>query len=331
MPPAVRPQDPAAGGRSRRAGLVLAALVVVALVLVAVYLTVNVRAGWDFILPFRGRRVAAMAVVGVAVSVSTVAFQTLAANRILTPSILGFDALYQAIQTAMVFTLGSVTVARIGVLGHFGISLAVMLVASLALFLGLFGGARRSLHLVLLVGVVLGTSLRSLTLLLQRLLDPDAFHTLQARLFASFSGVDERLLLVAAIVVAAGTGVLFAIRRRLDVMALGRETATALGLDHRRTTLVVITIVAVLVSTSTALVGPITFFGLLVANLAYGLVRSHRHALTIPAAALLSVVVLVGGQTVLEHLLGMGTILSVVVELVGGIVFLGMLINGGRR
>lgn len=315
----------------RRARLVLLLLLLAALGVTALYLTLNARAGWDFVLPFRGRRVAAMVLVGISVSTSTVAFQTLAANRILTPSIMGFDALYQAIQTALVFFLGGLTVVRIGVLGHFWLALAVMLAASLAIFWGLLGSGRRSLRLVLLVGVVIGTLLRALTLMLQRLLDPDAFHVLQGRLFASFSGVDERLLAVGAVVVTLGAGALWALRRRLDVLALGRDTAISLGLSHRRVTLAVITVVALLVSTSTALVGPITFFGLLVAHLAYPAVRSHRHALTLPAAALLSVVVLVGGQTVLEHLLGQATLLSVVIEFIGGIVFIALLVAQGRR
>jgi iron complex transport system permease protein len=317
--------------RRRREVLVLAGLALLALVVVAVYLTVGVRAGWAFVLPFRGRRVAAMVVVGVAVAVSTVAFQTLTANRILTPSIMGFDALYQTIQTALVFVLGGVAVAGIGAVPQFAVSVVVMLAASLALFLGLFGGARRSLHLVLLVGVVLGTLLRSVTALLQRVMDPSEFQVLQGRLFASFSAVDERLLAVAAVVVAACTAALWGMRRRLDVLALGRESAVALGLDVRRTSLLLIALVAVLVSVSTALVGPITFFGLLVANLAYALAGSHRHAVTLPAAALLAVVTLVGGQAVLEHLLGQDTVLSVVVEFLGGIVFIGMLVAGSRR
>ncbi|GAA4733689.1 iron chelate uptake ABC transporter family permease subunit [Isoptericola chiayiensis] len=315
----------------RRARLVVAGLTVLALAATAVYLTVDVRAGWEFTLPFRGRRVAAMVVVGVAIATSTVVFQTLTTNRILTPSILGFDSLYQLLQTSLVFVLGSYALASVGVVEQFGVAVALMVAASLALFLGLFGGGRRSLHLVLLVGVVLGTLLRSATALMQRMMDPSEFQVLQSRLFASFTGVDERLLAASAVVVLVCCTLLWTMRRRLDVVALGRETAVALGVNHRRTSLLVLVVVAVLVSVSTALVGPITFFGLLVANLAYVLLGSHRHALTLPVAALLAVVTLVGGQALLEHLLGMETVLSVVIEFLGGIVFIALLVAGGRR
>lgn len=317
--------------RPERATLVLAALALATVVLVVAYLTIGVSGGWDFVLPFRGRRVAAMVVVGVAIATSTVVFQTMTANRILTPSIMGFDALYVAVQTTLVFAVGSIALVTWGVVADFTLSLAVMVACSLLLYGLLFGSGRRSLHLVLLVGVVLGTLLRSVTALLNRLMAPSEFQVLQSRLFASFTAVDERLLLLSAGVVVACVAALWRLRRQLDVLALGRDSAIALGVDHRRLTLGLLVLVVVLVATSTALVGPITFFGLLVANLAYSLSGSHRHAVTLPTAALLAVVTLVGGQVVLEHLLDQATVLSVVIEFIGGIVFIALLVAGARK
>lgn len=315
----------------RREVVVLAVLAVLALAAAVTYLVVGVQGGWEFVLPFRGRRLAGLVVVGVAIAASTVVFQTLTDNRILTPSIMGFDALYQLVQTVAVFGLGSLALAAVPPTAQFGAVLVVMVVLSTALFSWLFGGARRSLHLLVLVGVILGTMFRSVSSLLQRMLDPNEFTVLQSRLFASFSTLDERLLVVTAVLVAAGVAVLLRGHRELDVLALGRPTAVALGVDHRRAVLRTLVVVAVLVSASTALVGPVTFFGLLVANLAYVLTGSHRHAVNLPAAALLAVVVLVGGQAVLEHVLDQAAVLSVVVEFLGGIVFIAMLVAAGRR
>ncbi|MFC8921441.1 iron chelate uptake ABC transporter family permease subunit [Cellulosimicrobium sp. NPDC057127] len=324
----VRTPRPAVG---RREAAVLVTLAVLALVAAGTYLVVGVQGGWEFVLPFRGRRLAGLVVVGVAIAASTVVFQTLTDNRILTPSIMGFDSLYQLVQTVAVFALGSLALAAVPPTAQFGVVLVVMVVLSTALFRWLFGGARHSLHLLVLVGVVIGTMFRSVSALLQRMLDPNEFTVLQSRLFASFSTLDERLLAVTAVLVAAGVAVLLRGHRELDVLALGRPTAVALGVDHRRVVLRTLVVVAVLVSAATALVGPVTFFGLLVANLAYVLTGSHRHAVNLPAAGLLAVVVLVGGQTVLEHVLGQAAVLSVVVEFLGGIVFIAMLVTAGRR
>jgi iron complex transport system permease protein len=121
------------------------------------------------------------------------------------------------------------------------------------------------------------------------------------------------------------------IRHRFDVLLLGRPLAVNVGLDHRRTVLLILCLVAVLVSVSTALVGPVLFFGLLVTNLAYQVVRTNRHAATVPAAVLLSIICLVGGQAVLQHGLGLDTTLSVVLEFIRGPVFIALLVRSVRR
>jgi iron complex transport system permease protein len=89
--------------------------------------------------------------------------------------------------------------------------------------------------------------------------------------------------------------------------------------------------VALLVSASTALVGPVTFFGLLVASLAHALIGNARHAVLIPAAVLLSVIFLVGGQTILERVFGFDTALSVIIEFVGGIAFIILIVRKAIR
>src|SRR3954447_11807585 len=84
--------------------IVLATLTVAAIVL---FMTLDARGKWSFVLTFRGTKVAAMVLVGYSIAVSTVLFQTVSNNRILTPSIMGFDFLYRLIQTSLVFFLGA--------------------------------------------------------------------------------------------------------------------------------------------------------------------------------------------------------------------------------
>jgi iron complex transport system permease protein len=322
---------PAANGRRLSPGVRLLLLGAVAVVASGAFLTAGALDAFALLAPLRLARLAPMVLVGAAVAVSTVLFQTVTENRILTPSIMGFDSLYALIQTAAVFLLGSTAVIATAPVARFGVEVAAMLVLSMILFRWLFGGARRSLYLMVLVGIVFGTLFRSLATFLQRVIDPNEYLIVQDRLFASFSAVDPGLLAVCAVVVVGVGAWVWHVRRDLDVVALGQATATALGVDHRALVLRVLTACALLVSVSTALVGPITFFGLLVANLAYLVMGTHRHAYLLPGAALLGVITLVGGQTILEHLFGMDTVLSVIVEFVGGIVFIMLLIRGGKR
>lgn len=310
---------------------ILFAAGLLALVACIVFMTLGARGSWSFILPFRGTKLAAMLLVAVAIAVSTVLFQTITNNRILTPSIMGFDALYALIQTVLVFFLGAHLVSTIDPRIMFVGECAAMILFSCLLYYWLFSGALRSLHLLMLVGIIFGILFRSISGFLQRVIDPNEFVVLQDRLFASFNTIDTSLLGISAVMVAAAGFAGLRIFHVFDVLALGRETAIGLGVDHRRMTVVILIIVAVLVSVSTALVGPVTFFGLLVANLAYIVVPSSKHRYLLPAAALFAIISLVGGQVILERLLAFDTALGIVIEFVGGLFFILLVVRGGAR
>lgn len=302
-----------------------------ALVAVVVFMTIDARGSWSFIIPFRGRKLAGIALVGTAIAASTVMFQTITNNRILTPSIMGFDALYMLLQTLLIYFLGSSGLLQIGVNARFAIEVGVMMLFSGVLYYFLFVVGNRSLHLLVLVGIVFGLMIRSFTNLLQRVMDPTEFAVLQDTGFASFNSIDRNLLAISAVIVVLVLIGMWRMRYTLDLLALGRDMAINLGVNYQRSVMVTLAAITALVSVSTALVGPITFFGLLVANLAYALVRSYRHGVIIAAAALLAIIILVGGQVVLERVFSFDTSLSVIVEFVGGLVFIYLLVKGVVR
>jgi len=310
---------------------VLLTLAAIAASVIVLFMTLDAKGRWDFILPFRGMKILSMVLVAYAIAISTVLFQTVSHNRILTPSIMGFDALYILIQTSLIFALGSARVTALDPRLLFACEVAVMVAFSSLLYRWLFSGSSRSLHLLVLVGIVFGVLFRSLAGFMQRIIDPNEFVVLQDRLFASFNSVDSDLLVVstAAVVVASVIG--WRLMHVYDVLALGRETSVNLGVNHNRMVTIVLVLVAVLVSVSTALVGPVTFFGLLVANLAYQLAGTYKHRFVLPVAVLLAIICLVGGQLVLERIFAFDTALSIVIEFAGGIVFLAMLIRGVSR
>lgn len=314
-----------------RPTLVLIGLAVLALVSIALFMTLGAKGSWSFILPFRGRRLLSLVLVAYSVAVSTVLFQTVTNNRILTPSIMGFDALYVLIKTGVVFFLGIGALTAIDSQVQFGLEVVVMVVFSGLLFRWLFLGEERSLHLLVLVGIVFGILFRSLSQFMQRMLDPNAFNVLQDSFFASFATVDPTLLLASSIIVLGVTLVAWRIMHTFDVLSLGRAQAINLGVDYKRTVVIILTLVSILVAVSTALVGPITFFGLLVATLAHSLVGTSKHRFVLPAAALLAVICLVGGQTLLERVFEFDTALSIIIEFLGGIVFIFLVLRRAAR
>ncbi|MGY1729863.1 iron chelate uptake ABC transporter family permease subunit [Geodermatophilus sp. SYSU D01062] len=329
-PTTVRPR---AAVRVRRAGPAarLAVLGAVAVVLAALYLVTDVPGSLAYALEKRGLTVAAMVVVAAAVGVSTVVFHTITQNRVLTPSIMGFDAFYVLISTVVVFAAGSAAFLAADPLVLWAVQVAVMVGFSAVLFTWLFGGKRRSIHLMLLVGVVLGTFFRALSEWMQRMLDPLDFQVLSDAFFASLTRPDETLLSLTAALVVLGCAVVVPLLRTLDVLTLGEPAAVGLGVDHRRVVMTLFLVVSVMVAASTALVGPILFFGLVVANLAYSWAGSFRHVWTVPTAVLLGVVCLLGGQLVLERVLGFGGTLSTVVDFAGGLFFLYLVLRKGAR
>ncbi|HHR6052860.1 TPA: iron chelate uptake ABC transporter family permease subunit [Providencia alcalifaciens] len=307
----------------QRIGL-LAALSVLSIIL---YMTINLGSNLAYILPHRGYIVLTMIIVAFGSGVSTVLFQTIANNKILTPSIMGLEALFILLQTIFVFYTDSFPASWLLNIGKFLLESLLLVIFSVLLYRWLFISVKMNINLVLMVGIILGTLFRSVATLLQRLMDPNEFSILQSRMFATFTrGTPELILFTLVITVIVGI-LLWRMRYCFDVLALGQANAVNLGINYRQQVTVILLLISVLVAISTALVGPLTFLGLMVANLAYYIAGSSQHRYLLPVSFLLGVIALVGGQLVLEYGLNKAGTLSVVLEFVGGIFFIYMVLR----
>lgn len=285
-----------------------------------------------FVLGLRAAKLAALALVAASVGMATVLFQTVAQNRILTPAIMGFDALYLLIQSLAVATLGTVGFAMLPAGAKFAAETLLMTAVAVALFGALLGrAAPDAIGRTILTGVVLGILFRSGATLVARMLDPNAHAVVQAASFADFGRPAAGTLGWAAAVALPAMALALALGPRLDLLALGRERAVPLGLPHRAMVLITLALVALLTAVSTALVGPVAFFGLIVAGLAHALAPGARHRVLLLTAAALAATLLIGGQWAFERLLGLRATLSVVIECAGGIFFLALLLKGRIR
>jgi iron complex transport system permease protein len=301
-----------------------------ALLCVVAFMTIGLRGNIGFVLSLRAAKLAALLQVSVSIAVSTVIFQTVTNNRILTPSIMGLDALYLFGQMLLVFVLGGLGYAALDAQIKFGGEILVLMALATGLLLPMLR-RRIDMGLMLLAGIIFSILFRSLHSLLARLIDPNDFAVVQGASFANFNNVRTDLLVFAAILTVAGAVMAWRARHVLDVIALGADTATGLGITWSRTVTGLLLLVSALVAVSTALVGPVAFLGLLVVALAERIVDTRRHASLIPAAILTAVVILVGGQTLFQHALGSSSTLGVVIEFVGGLAFLLLLVFGSRK
>ena len=305
-------------------------LAVIAAGFCGLYLFHGLNGSFDYALPRRGVKVIAMILTGLAISYATVIFQTITHNRILTPSIMGLDSLYLLLQTAIIFFLGSNHITVVNKQVNFLLSIATMIVFALLLYQLLFKKGNQPIYFLLLVGIIVGTFFSSISTFLQVLIDPNEFLVVQDRMFASFNNVNADLVWLSSIIITLVITLGWRSIHYLDVLSLGRDTAMSLGVPYEKIVKRMLVFTAILISVSTALVGPITFFGLIVANLSYQFFRTFRHSTIISGAIVMSIIALVGGQWVVERIFTFSTTLSVIINFFGGVYFIYLLLKESR-
>lgn len=306
-------------------------LAVSAVLLIAIFLFTNVGTQWDYVLPKRTMKIVAIVLTGAAIGLSTLVFQTITNNRILTPSIIGLDSLYMLIQTVLVFVFGSANLTMMDKNLNFVLSIVLMVLFSGILYKVLFKREGNNIYFLLLIGLIFGTLFQSLSSFMQVMIDPNEFLLIQDKMFASFNNVKTDLLYLSIIGVVAVCAYGYRFVKYLDVMSLGKEQAVNLGVDYDYVVKRLLIVISILISISTALVGPITFLGLLVVNVAYQFFNTYRHTYLMLGSILMSIIALVGGQLIVERVFTFSTTLSVIINFIGGIYFIYLLLKENKK
>lgn len=304
---------------------------IVALIFLTLYIVWGLNANnYRYNLSVRIPKVLGILIAGGTIAVASILFQTITNNRIITPSIIGLDALYGLVQTFVVFVFGANSIFMTNKTINFLASGFLMVALAMVLFKVILKKGRNNIFFLLLVGTVVGTLFRSLSSFMQVLIDPNEFDALQTRLYASFSLVNTKIIFVSIIILLIVFAVLYDDFKKLDAMSLGREQSINLGVDYDKFSKKILILVAILVSLSTALVGPITFLGIIVVNLTYEIIKSYRHLELITVSILISVIALVGGQFLVERVFNFNTTISIVINFIGGIYFINLLLREGK-
>lgn len=271
----------------------------------------------------------AMIISAVCQSLATVAFQSSTNNRIITPSLLGFEALYGTIHTSTMFFFGAGVFLKFSGVGPFLFQITVMVIMCLILYGWLLSGKYGNLQLMLLVGIIIGTGLKSVSSFMRRLLAPSEFDVLQARLFGSVNNADAEYFPVAIPIVIIAAVLILSHSKKLNVLSLGKSASNSLGVHHKSGVIYTLILVSVLMSVSTSLVGPLTFFGFLVATMAYQAAPTYDHRYIFPMALAIGFLVLTGSYFFMYHIFRAQGVVSVIIELFGGITFLVVMLRKG--
>lgn len=282
---------------------------------------------FQYAMKLRTPKLVVMLITAFAIGGASIVFQSVINNTIVTPCLLGMNSLYTLIHTAVVFFLGSGSLIATNANLSFAVDVVLMGISATLIYSWIFKKTRHNVLYVLLVGTVLTSFFGSIQSTLTRVMDPNEYDTLLTTLVASFNNINSEIIVFSLILLAV---IVFVLRRELallDVLTLGKAQAINLGVDYDRCIRRLLLGVTLCIAVATAMVGPISFLGLIIANLSRQLLKTYRHSQLILGSALFGMIVLVGGQLIVEHVYTYSVPVSVFITVGGGLYFLYLLLS----
>lgn len=313
----------------------LIVIALIAIIIVAAFLFIGVKFHNHKLLRYamklRIPKVIAMIITAFAIGAATIIFQSVINNTIVTPCLLGMNALYTLIHTSVVFVLGSGSILFTNDNLSFLVDLVLMGIIATVVYSWLFKMTGHNVLYVLLVGTVLTSFFSSIQSTLTRVMDPNEYDTLLTSLVASFSNINSGIIIFSVIILALIVVIFRKEFALLDVITLGKEQAINLGVDYDRCIRRLLLAITLCIAVATAMVGPISFLGLIIANISRQLLKIYRHTQLIAGAALMGVIALIGGQFIVERVFVYSIPISVFITVAGGIYFLYLILKGSRH
>lgn len=286
----------------------------------------------SYILNLRVKKLLVYLLVALISSFTTVSFQAVTGNRFLTPSVLGLESFYVLMQSLFlaIFWRWSQGVAPRSMT-----EFLIVMSLQCAFFLSLLPMIKKLLgkgiRLILLICMTLGTLFRSLSTFLQVVMAPNEYDKLQSKLFASLQNVNQEVLYLAVGITFVLCSFLYRKGRVLDIFYLGKDNARLLGINVDKEQTQILWLVVILVATSTALVGPLSYLGFILTNLTYQMVKDFRHQTLFIVGSLLGYVILLVVQTLVERVFNFSISVRTMIELGGGLFFFYLLYKERRK
>lgn len=313
----------------------LIVIALIAIIIVAAFFFIGVKFHNHKLLRYamklRIPKVIAMIITAFAIGAATIIFQSVINNTIVTPCLLGMNALYTLIHTSVVFVLGSGSILFTNDNLSFLVDLVLMGIIATVVYSWLFKMTGHNVLYVLLVGTVLTSFFSSIQSTLTRVMDPNEYDTLLTSLVASFSNINSGIIIFSVIILALIVVIFRKEFALLDVITLGKEQAINLGVDYDRCIRRLLLAITLCIAVATAMVGPISFLGMIIANISRQLLKTYRHTQLIAGAALMGVIALIGGQFIVERVFVYSIPISVFITVAGGIYFLYLILKGSRH
>lgn len=277
---------------------------------------------FDYVIPKRMTKLATIVIGGICVAIASIIFQTLAGNRILTPAIMGYEAIYLLWQALLLLIAGAHGIAALGIAGNFVVSALLILGYSWLIQRWVLRNSSNDIYQMLLLGFVLTMVIMTFAQFVQLRISPGEFSIFQGFSYASFDRAQPETLLYSTLIVLGVLLFLWPNLPTLDVIPLGRDQAISFGIDYSRCLNKYFALIALLVAISTSLIGPTAFMGIFVANIAYTLSRSSQHKTILIWGCAIAIVMFLIAQLLVEHAFNYKTTVSILVNMLCGGYFL---------
>lgn len=197
--------------------------------------------------------------VGGGLAVAGAALQALVRNPLAEPWLLGLSG---------GASLGAVLALVLGVGGGWGVAgtatIGALAAIALAWRIALVAGRRLDPRVLLLAGVVVGAFASAVSTAILTIADPFTFRAAAMWLFGGFAGATPEAAIRFGLIALGPLLLLFAMARGLDLLALGEESASALGADVDRLRGWIVLTTAILTAAAVSVSGVIGFVGLVV-------------------------------------------------------------------
>ena len=280
----------------------------------------------DYIFQNKIENILVILVVGVAVGLATVIFQSTMNTKLISPSIMGYDSIRAFIQVMIVLLFSSSSILISNVYLNFLINIIVVFVFSLLLMKVIKKQKKINILILVLIGTLFGGFLSSLTNFVQMVMDPNEFMFLQTVNLTSLNSANTKILLLSVILVVTVCVMTFKRTSILDIINMQEDVAVNLGLDYRKEIKILFLIASVAIVISSALIGPIIFLGFLSITISRNVLKKENTSKLLLTTILTAVNLLFFAFLINDFVFNFNVPLSAIIDFAGGIVFIGILV-----
>lgn len=250
---------------------------------------------YTIVINYRLPQVVTALLSGAALSVAGLLMQTLFRNPLADPSMLGISSgagLGVAITVLLTGILGGNALSSFGLWSNLGVSLAAFIGATLVLTIVLgFSSRVKNMTTLIIIGLMISYFAGSLTDIMKFFSLKEDIHAFVIWGMGSFSAVGTSKLTFFSIAIIIGLLASLFLTKTLNILILGDLYAENLGLNIKRSNLIIILISGYLTAIVTAYCGPIAFLGLAIPHLTRFVFRTSDHRILLPSTILIGMVV----------------------------------------